>query len=102
VESLLESFLRTESLLSTGGLFSNFWLVLLSCLQVVERDLIVGGAVGFHFFMLLLLGNDDIVSVPASVDDSPEIARGGVIEVAFPPPTGLSRPRGACIRHASH
>jgi hypothetical protein len=52
--------------------------------------------------MLLLLGNDDIVSVPASVDDSPEIARGGVIEVAFPPPTGLSRPRGACIRHASH
>jgi hypothetical protein len=29
----------------------------------------VGGAVGFHFFTLLLPGNDDIVGVPASVDD---------------------------------
>jgi hypothetical protein len=44
----------------------------------------VGGAVGFHFFALLLPGNDDIVGVPARVDDSAEVARGGVVKVAAP------------------
>jgi hypothetical protein len=39
--------------------------------------LIVGGAVGFHFFALLLPGNDDIAGVPTSIDD-------GVMEVAAP------------------
>jgi hypothetical protein len=46
--------------------------------------LIVGGAVGFHFFALLLPSNDDIVGVPGSVDDSAEVAGGGVVEVATP------------------
>jgi hypothetical protein len=41
-----------------GGLFSSFWLALPSCLQVVERELMVGGAVDFRFFTLLLLGNE--------------------------------------------
>jgi hypothetical protein len=45
----------------------------------------MGGAVGFHSFALLLPGNDDIADVPASVDDSAEVAHGGVIEVAAPP-----------------
>jgi hypothetical protein len=45
VEGFLKSFPRTESLLSTGGLFPSFWLALSSCLQVVERDLIMGGVV---------------------------------------------------------
>jgi hypothetical protein len=84
MEGFLESFLRTESLLSMGGLFPSFWLALPSCLQVVERDLIVGGAVGFHFFALLLPGNGDIASVPANVDDGAKVARGGVVEVASP------------------
>jgi hypothetical protein len=57
VEGFLESFLGTECLLSTGGLFPSFLLALPSCLQVVERDLIVVGVVGFHFFALLLPGN---------------------------------------------
>jgi hypothetical protein len=82
VEGFLESFLRTESLFSMGGLFPSFWLALLSCLQVVERNLIMGGAVGFHLFMLLLLGNDDNASVPANVDYGAKVAHGGVIEVA--------------------
>jgi hypothetical protein len=43
----------------------------------------VGGAVGFHFFALLLPGNDDITGVLASVDDSAEV-RGGVVQVAAP------------------
>jgi hypothetical protein len=85
VEGFLESFLRAESLLSTGGLFPSFWLALSSCLQVVERDLILGGVVGFHFFALLLPGNDDIASVPTNIDDGAKVARGGVVEVAFPP-----------------
>jgi hypothetical protein len=63
VEGFLELFLRTESLLSTGGLFRSFWRALPSCLQVVERELIVGGAVGFHFFALLLPSNDDTAGV---------------------------------------
>jgi hypothetical protein len=62
VEGCLKLFLQTESFPSMGGLFSSFWLVLPSSLQVVERELIVGGAVGFHFFMLLLPGNDDTAS----------------------------------------
>jgi hypothetical protein len=84
VEGFLESFLRTKSLLPTGGLFPSFWLALLSCLQVVERELIVGGAVGYFFFALLLPGNDDIAGVQFSVDDSAEVACGGVVEVAAP------------------
>jgi hypothetical protein len=44
----------------------------------------VGGAVGFHFFMLLLPGNDDVAGVPADVDDSAEIACWGVVQVAAP------------------
>jgi hypothetical protein len=50
-----------------GGLFPNFLLALPSCLQVVERELIVGGAVGFHFFTLLLPGIDDIAGVPSAL-----------------------------------
>jgi hypothetical protein len=84
VEGFLESFLRTNSFLSTSGLFPSFWLALPSCLQVVERELIVGGVVDFHFFALLLPGNDDIAGVLASVDDSAEVACGGVVEVAAP------------------
>jgi hypothetical protein len=82
VEVFLESFLQTESLPSTGGLFHSFWLALSSCLQVVERELIVGGAVGFHFFTLLLPGNDDIAGIPANVDGGTKVAHGGVVEVA--------------------
>jgi hypothetical protein len=29
------------------GLFPSFWLALSSCVQVVEREFIVSGAVGF-------------------------------------------------------
>jgi hypothetical protein len=65
-------------------LFPSFWIALPSCLQVVKRELIVGGAVGFHFFMLLLPGNDDIAGVPASIDDSAEVTHEGVVEVAAP------------------
>jgi hypothetical protein len=46
--------------------------------------LIAGGAVGFHFFALLLPGNDDIAGVPTSVDDGTEVAHGGVVEVTAP------------------
>jgi hypothetical protein len=42
----------------------------------------MGGAVGFHFFALLLPDNDCIAGVPTSVDDSADVARGGVVEVA--------------------
>jgi hypothetical protein len=44
----------------------------------------VGGAIGFHFFALLLPGNDDIMGVLASVDDGAKVTRGGVVEVAAP------------------
>jgi hypothetical protein len=64
-----------------GGLFPSFWLALSSSLQVVGRELIAGGAVGFHFFTLLLPGNDDIAGIPASVDDGVKVARGGVVKV---------------------
>jgi hypothetical protein len=56
----------------------------MSFLQAVERELIAAGAVGFHFFAFLLLGSDDIASVPASVDDGMKVARGGVVEVTAP------------------
>jgi hypothetical protein len=69
---------------STGGLFPSFWLALPSCLQAIERELIVGGAVGFHFFALLLPCNDEIVGVLASFDDGAKVACGGVVEVAAP------------------
>jgi hypothetical protein len=65
-------------------LFPSFWLALLSSVQVVERELIVGGAVGFHFFVLLLPSNDDFAGVPASVVDGAKVACGGVVEVASP------------------
>jgi hypothetical protein len=84
VEDFLESFLQTESLPFMGGLFPSFWLALPSCLQVDERELIAGGAVGFHFIALLLPGNDVIESVPASFDDGTKVAHGGVVEVAAP------------------
>jgi hypothetical protein len=84
VEGFLESFLQTESLLSIGGLFPSFLLALPSCLQVVKRDLIVGGPVGCHFFTLLVPSNDDIASVPANVDDGMKVTYGGVVEVAAP------------------
>jgi hypothetical protein len=91
VEGFLKSFPRTASLLSTGGLFPSFWLALSSCLQVVERDLIMGGVVGFHIFELQLPRYDDVAGVPAGVDDSAEVARGGVVEVASPPLVHLTR-----------
>jgi hypothetical protein len=100
VEGFLESFLRTGSLPSTGGLFSSFWLELPSSLQVVERELIAGGAVGFHFFTFLLPGSDDIAGIPASVDDGMKVpwrSRGG-----YRTPSGSSRLRGACVGRASH
>jgi hypothetical protein len=67
-----------------SGLFPTFWLAVLSCLQVVERELIASEAVGFHFFKLLLPGKDDIAGVPASVDDGTKVARGGVVEITTP------------------
>jgi hypothetical protein len=67
-----------------GGLFHSFWLALPSSLQVVERELIAGGAVGFHFLALLLLGNDDIAGVPVSIDDGMKVVRGVVVEVTAP------------------
>jgi hypothetical protein len=91
VEGFLKSFFRIESLPSTSRLFPSFWLALSSCLQVVERELIVGGAVGFHFFTLLLRGNDDIAGVPASIDDGAKVARGGVMEVSAPLLVHLNR-----------
>jgi hypothetical protein len=65
-------------------LFPSFWLALPSCLQVVKRELIAGGAVGFHFFALLLPGNDDIAGVPASIDGGAKVTCGGIVEVAAP------------------
>jgi hypothetical protein len=64
-------------------------LALPSSLQVVERVLIAGGAVGFHFFTLLLPGSDDIAGVPASIDDGTKVTRGGVVEVTAPLPVLL-------------
>jgi hypothetical protein len=43
---------------------------------------VIDGAVGFHFDVLLLPGNDDVASVPADVDDIAEIDRREVVEVA--------------------
>jgi hypothetical protein len=83
-EGFLESFLQTERLPSASGLFPSFRLALPSCLQVVERELIAGGAIGFHFFAFVLPGSDDIAGVPASVDDGTKITHGGVVEVTAP------------------
>jgi hypothetical protein len=91
MEGFLESFLRTDSLPFMGGLFPSLWLALPSCLQVVERELIVGGVVGFHFFTLLLSSNVDIAGIPASVDDGAKVACGGVVEVASPMLVRLGR-----------
>jgi hypothetical protein len=46
--------------------------------------MIVGGAVGLHLVALLLLGDDDVVGVPADVDDSAEVTHVGDVEVALP------------------
>jgi hypothetical protein len=83
-QSLLKSFLRVEDSLSLGGLFPCFWLALPSYIQVVEEYVIVGGAVDFHFFALLLPGDDDVAGIPASIDDGAEVSRGTIIEVALP------------------
>jgi hypothetical protein len=40
--------------------------------------------VGYHFFALLLPSNDDMAGIPANVEDSAEIAHGGVVEIAAP------------------
>jgi hypothetical protein len=85
MEGFLESFLQTESLPSTGGLFPSFLLVFPSCLHVVEWDMIVGGAVGLHVITLLLPGDDDVASVLADIDDGAEVTCGAVIRVATPP-----------------
>jgi hypothetical protein len=51
----------------------------------------MGGVVGFHFFALLLLDNDDIVSIPTNIDDGAKVAHGGVVEVASSPLVRLDR-----------
>jgi hypothetical protein len=81
-ESLLESFLQAEGFLSSGWLFPDFWLAFPSCTQVVEGDMIVGGAVGLHLIAPLLSGDDDIAGVPAGVNDSAEVACGAIVEVS--------------------
>jgi hypothetical protein len=43
-----------------------------------------GGAVGYHFFVLLLPGNDYITGVPASTDDGMKVTYGGAVEVDAP------------------
>jgi hypothetical protein len=73
VQSFLEILLRVEGFLSLGGLFPCFWLVLPSYTQVVEGDMIVGGAIGLHLVALLLPGDDDMAGIPAGVDDSAEV-----------------------------
>jgi hypothetical protein len=52
-----------------------------SSLQVVEREMITGGAVGFHFSALLLLGSDDKAGIPVSIEDVSKVTRGEVMEV---------------------
>jgi hypothetical protein len=44
-------------------LFHGFRLALPSSLQVLERVLVAGGVVGFHFFVLLQPSNDDIAGI---------------------------------------
>lgn len=46
------------------------------------KDVIVGGAVIFHFHTFLLFGNDDIECIKASVDDMAEVVHGEVVEIA--------------------
>jgi hypothetical protein len=46
------------------------------------RDVVVGGIAGFYLDMLLLPGDDDIVSFPTEVDDVEEIDHGKAVEVA--------------------
>jgi hypothetical protein len=53
----------------------------MSCTKVVEEDMIVGGAIDLHLIALLLPGDDDVAGVSASIDDSAEVTRGGVIGV---------------------
>jgi hypothetical protein len=49
--------------------------------QVVLRNVVIGSAVGFHFDVLLLPGDDDIASVPANIDDIVEIGCRQVVEL---------------------
>jgi hypothetical protein len=60
-------------------------LALPSCLQVVERDMTVGGAIGLHLIALLLPGDGDIAGIPTGIDDGAEVTCRGVVEVASPP-----------------
>lgn len=75
LEGFLEPFLQAEIFLPPSWSFHH-------CVRGVRRNVVVGGAVSLHFCVLLLLGNDDVVSVPADVDDVVEIGRRKVIEVA--------------------
>jgi hypothetical protein len=67
LQRLLKTLLRVEGSLPLGGLFPCFWLAHPSCTQVVEGNMIVGGAIGLHLVALLLLGYDDIAGVPAAL-----------------------------------
>lgn len=66
---------------SVSGVFSGFWFVLASSLQVVDRDLVVGGVVGFYLFMFLRLSDDGIVGVSANIDDRTEVTGRRVVEI---------------------
>jgi hypothetical protein len=66
-------------------------LALPSCLQVVERDMTVGGAIGLHLIALLLPGDGDIAGIPTGIDDGAEVTCRGVVEVASPPLVRLDR-----------
>jgi hypothetical protein len=46
------------------------------------RDVEIGGTIGFYLDMLLLSGDDNIVSVPANINDVVEIGHREVVEVA--------------------
>jgi hypothetical protein len=45
--------------------------------------MVVGGVVGLHLIAFLLPSKDDVAGVPGVVDDSAEVARGAVVEVAM-------------------
>jgi hypothetical protein len=77
----LSHFFELGVFFFAGGLFHGFRLALRSSLQVLKRVLVVGGAMGFHFFALLLPGNDDIAGVSTSVDDGSKVTHGEVVEV---------------------
>jgi hypothetical protein len=43
---------------------------------------VIGGAVDFHFDMLLLPGDNDVASVPANIDSIAVVGHGEVVKVA--------------------